>query len=160
MRINIVKIEFGGRTYSVGDPWPSELVVGDDEGKPKKISYPAIVGAIFFVPTSTDSESHVEDEELSDEEKTLGVKPKKLTVTDSTQKPGHYEIWAFPKEDSVVHKAGETRALRIPREFAIVEETWPLDTAWRLIKARRDETEVPEEDVDEAPEAAVAAPPS
>jgi hypothetical protein len=167
MRINIETIEVGGRSFTVGDRWPGALRATDENGKAKKIPYPAEVGAIFFVPTTTDSESSVEDAEQTEEEVKLGLKPKKLTVTDSTQKPGHYEVWAFPDVDSVVHQAGETRVLRIPREFAIVEETWPLEVAKKFVKGRRAETEVPDEpDEDEddgedaSPVAAVAAPPS
>jgi hypothetical protein len=147
------------RVFTIGDPWPSELLVPDEFGKPKKVPMPAIIGGIFFVPTETrtNSESWIEEEE-DEEDKT---KTRMVTYTESGQKqtPAHYEVWAFPNEESILNQIGETRCLRFQREeVAEAEEVWPLGYAQEVVRVRRKAAEMgPEDEPEEGDEEPVTA---
>lgn len=136
MRVNVVRLEAGGHTYVVGDRWPSQIVVPDEQGKPKKIDCPAIVGAIFHVQTVTNTELYAEDEPGEN-----GGPPKRVTISEAFQDPHHHEIWAFPDEGSILELAGETRVLRV-RDDVVAEETWPLEEAKKVVRGRRKATEI------------------
>lgn len=131
------------RTVGIGDAWPSEVLVPDELGRAKKVPTPAVVGAIFFVQTETKSESWVEDEDDTEKPNSKRM----VTVTESYQTPEHFEVWAFPTDDSILNATGETRCLRFQREEVIdVEEIWPLDAAKELVKIRRKATELSAEE--------------
>ena len=168
--VSIVRLELVGRgpdgkpvVFLVGAPWPTEVAVSDEEGKVKLVSTPAVVGGIFFLPTEvkTESESYVEEEEEVDDDgvpkRGLDGKAKKLlvTVTESkqTQTPGHYEVWAYPDDKSVLRASGETRCLRLQREQVLfAEEAWPMGAASEVVKMRAMATVLPDEgDEDQEP---------
>lgn len=157
MRVNIVRLEVAGRRYVVGDRWPSLILVPDEEGKPKEIECPAIVGAIFHVQTSTNTELWSEEEPGRD-----GSPAKRVTYSEAFQDPQHYEIWAFPDEGSILEAARETRVLRV-RDGVVAEETWPLEAAKSVVRGRRKATEIEDggddddNETDDEPIAPVAA---
>lgn len=156
-RVNIYRLKrTDGLELVVNDPWPYDLLIPDEKGELKKVPAGAVVGAIFFVEETTKIESWVEEEDEDDGKG--GKRTRMVTMTESTKIPGHFEVWAFPEEQSLLNKLGQTRCLRVQREQALdVEEIWPLEHAKAVVRLRRDATELPdapeEDDGDDQPEA-------
>lgn len=142
-RVNIARLKLtDNRSISINDPWPSPVLMPDEKGDLKEAAARAVVGAIYFVETTTKSESWVEEEEEEDDDGK--VKVTMVTTTESYQVPGHFEVWAFPEEKSFLARTGETRCLRFQREQVLeVEEVWPLSHALEVVKLRRKGTEIP-----------------